>query len=242
MTRTTHSDRLRYRYGMCLNDQCEKCKGREVQQIPARKDFVCEACGKSLRECPPPKSFMQKNGKLVYAAIAVVVIAAIVALAVLLGGNDDKKPVPKPVPVADTATVAKPETKTVPDTNKVDTAKTNAEDTEKAVEQPAPEEPKVETKHKPAKEVGKTPSSKSASSSKNLGYATYTGPMKNGKPDGTGGKLKFKASHVIETRDSQQRVAEAGDYVIGEFKNGHLVSGRWYGADGVVKGALLIGE
>ncbi|MDE6654080.1 MAG: hypothetical protein K2K37_06805, partial [Muribaculaceae bacterium] len=47
---------LKYRYGICLNDKCEKCKNKEVQQILAHKDFVCTnpECGKPLRECPPP--------------------------------------------------------------------------------------------------------------------------------------------------------------------------------------------
>ena len=68
-----NTDRVRYRYGICLNDKCEKCKSKEVQEIPARKDFVCQnpECGKPLRECPPPKK--GGNTKLI-AIIAGVVV------------------------------------------------------------------------------------------------------------------------------------------------------------------------
>ena len=38
---SNRSERVRNRYGICLNDSCSKCKGKEVQEIPARKDFVC---------------------------------------------------------------------------------------------------------------------------------------------------------------------------------------------------------
>ena len=40
MATSKSSERLRYRYGICLNDGCSKCKAKEVQEIPARKEFV----------------------------------------------------------------------------------------------------------------------------------------------------------------------------------------------------------
>ncbi len=74
-----NTDRIRYRYGICLNDNCEKCKSKEVQEIPARKDFVCQnpECGKPLRECPPPK---KGSNKKTFGIIASVI--AIIALAI----------------------------------------------------------------------------------------------------------------------------------------------------------------
>ena len=83
--------------------------------------------------------------------------------------------------------------------------------------------------------------SASASGTKDLGYAVYKGTLKNGKPDGVNGRLTFKTQHVIDSKDPKGRVAEAGDYVIGEFVDGHLVQGRWYGADNTLKGGIMIG-
>ena len=88
MATSNRGERLRYRYGICLNDNCSKCKSKEKQQIAARKEFVCEECGKPLRECPPPKTGPSK--KLIM-AIAAGVVAALVAVGIVFiprGGSD----------------------------------------------------------------------------------------------------------------------------------------------------------
>lgn len=50
MSTSSRNTHLLFRYGQCLNDGCSKCKSKEIQEIPARKDFVCQECGKELRE------------------------------------------------------------------------------------------------------------------------------------------------------------------------------------------------
>jgi len=82
------------------------------------------------------------------------------------------------------------------------------------------------------------PASAPASGSKNLGYATFKGNW----PNDVNGRMVFKSSHVIDSRDPKKRIAEAGDYVIGEWADGHLVQGIWYGADNQVKGSVIIGR
>ena len=62
---TNRNERLRNRYGICLNDSCSKGKSKEVQEIPVRKDFVCAECGKPLRECRRPQTWWEKHGKKV---------------------------------------------------------------------------------------------------------------------------------------------------------------------------------
>lgn len=74
---------------------------------------------------------------------------------------------------------------------------------------------------------------------KNLGYATWSGKLKNGLPHDTQGTLTFKTRHIIDSRDEKKRVADAGDKVIGEFENGHLVQGRWYKKDGNVESIII---
>ena len=87
MATSNRGERLRYRYGICLNDSCSKCKSKEKQQIAARKEFVCEECGKPLRECPPPApGFFKKYGKIVIAGVAV----ALVIVGVVLFAGDKK--------------------------------------------------------------------------------------------------------------------------------------------------------
>ena len=77
---------------------------------------------------------------------------------------------------------------------------------------------------------------------KNLGYGTYKGSLVSGQPHGVDGRLIFKSSHVIDSRDPKGRIAEPGDYVIGEFYEGHLVQGIWYDAYNQFKGSIIIGR
>ena len=42
--------------------------------------------------------------------------------------------------------------------------------------------------------------------------------------------------------DPEQRVAQKGDYIVGDWNNGHLNYGEWYGANGVKKGFIELGD
>ena len=233
MATNRNSEHLRYRYGICLNDNCIKCKNKEVQQISARKDFVCEECGKPLRECPPPKS---GPNKMVIAAIAAVIVIA-VGVGCFLGFSGGDTPESTPVDSlnvqsdslsqsSDTVTVVRTDT-----IKQIDTVTI-----EKTVE-------KVETPKAIKTTTTTTKTSKASGSAKgsiNLGYAKFTGTVSGGKPNGQG-TMRFTSSHVIDSRDPKGRVADAGDYVIGEWVSGKLVQGRWYGSDNNVKGSIIIG-
>lgn len=80
--------KIRFRYGLCLNDNCQKCKDKEVQEISIRKELVCAECGKPLRECPPPKKGGGKKW-LIIGGAAVVVLAAVGGGVALFGGSSD---------------------------------------------------------------------------------------------------------------------------------------------------------
>ena len=73
-----------------------------------------------------------------------------------------------------------------------------------------------------------------------LGYATWKGNIKRGKPDGKG-IMTFSSSHRIDSRDSKGRIAEAGVKVEGSYLNGHLSFGKWYKSDGTTE-TIMIGE
>ena len=233
MATIRNSEHFRYRYGICLNDNCLKCKNKEVQQVSARKDFVCEECGKPLRECPPPKS---GPNKMVIAAIAAVIVIA-VGVGCFLGFSGGDTPESTPVDSlnvqsdslsqsSDTVTVVRTDT-----IKQIDTVTI-----EKTVE-------KVETPKAIKTTTTTTKTSKASGSAKgsiNLGYAKFTGTVSGGKPNGQG-TMRFTSSHVIDSRDPKGRVADAGDYVIGEWVSGKLVQGRWYGSDNNVKGSIIIG-
>lgn len=69
----------------------------------------------------------------------------------------------------------------------------------------------------------------SNSGKKDLGYATFEGPMQNGKPHGNG-TLYFKQSHVIP--GTVNVTAEAGEKVIGSFREGRVNVGTLYRKNG----------
>ena len=233
MTSSRNTDRVRFRYGICLNDNCEKCKSKEVQEIPARKEFVCSECSKPLRECPPPKKGVNK--KLIGIILGVVALA-IVGLVLLLGASGDKAAQSQqeasvtPVAPVDSDSIKAAqlaiEQQHVRDSLQAvaDSLAALAANTAKPqVQTPAPSQQTTTVR---------------SSGTKDLGYASFVGTW----PSDVNGRLVFKADHQIDSRDPKARMAEAGDYVIGEFVEGHLVQGIWYSADGVVKGSIIIGQ
>ena len=250
---------MRFRYGICLNERCEKCNSQEVQVMPVHMELVCLECGQPLRECPPPK-----GGGMLWAYIAIGALLVIGCLAWWLAHSADpgttedtktevvnenlQKERDSLQYVADSLQQAgkqNQQTKTItenPAATRHNPAPTSPQPaipvpttvpTPKAEAKPA-SAPNSDTKPAPAQTI--------VSGSKDLGYAIFKGTLRNGQPDDVRGRLTFKSSHVIDSRDPKKRVAEAGDYVIGEFSEGHLVQGIWYGADNQAKGSVLIGK
>ena len=70
---------------------------------------------------------------------------------------------------------------------------------------------------------------------------TFTGTVKGGYPDGFG-TYTFKSRRRIDMHDPEERFAEAGDYIKGDWKQGHLNYGEWYSADGTKKGFIRLGD
>lgn len=223
---TRRSGSERFKYGICLNDECSKCKEKEIQKIPMRKEFVCEECGKELRECPPPK---KKNNLPIIIGVAIIVIAAIIGCIFAFSGGESE--MPEEVSTVDSVSAA-PTTDTVTVTEtRVDTVKI-----EKVVEkETTPTAQKTTTTT-----TTTSKSTGSVSGSLRLSYGKYTGATKNGYPHGQG-KLTYSTSRVINRNDAKGRTANAGDYVIGEFFNGFVVYGKHYDASGNLIGSLNFG-
>jgi hypothetical protein len=232
---TRRNDRIRFKYGICLNDECEKCKSKEVQQVPMRKELVCEVCGKELRECPPPK----KGNK-----VPLIIGGTVVALAVIIGigflafGNSTSKEEPATAPVTTDSIATTDSTKAAP-------VEAEAEK-DTTVEEAAPiQNPEPTTKQqtsavkKPAKQSIPT-SAQPSSGTLRLSYGKYSGAIKNGYPHGQG-RLTYTTSRQINRNDAKGRTANAGDYVIGEFYNGFVVYGKHYDSAGNLIGSLNFG-
>lgn len=233
------------KYGVCLNDKCDNYK--VIQEI-MHGDFECPECKKKLSPCAPPK---KKKSKLpMVIGCVVVAVAVIVGCIMMLTrkpaelGNQtevivadtlsaveqsvtDSTQVVEPTIVRDTIIVEK---ESVPAHDTVDKSD-SLEQADTAFEQDAIVE---------LKDNAKSSTSSSANSSNNLGYGTWTGNLRNGQPHGMG-TMTYSTSHTIDSRDSRGRVAQPGEYIVGEWDNGHLVQGRWFKKDGT-KEAIIIGK
>lgn len=239
------NNRIRYNWGVCTNRDadgngtpCECCASKEKQRVLASHEFVCRVCKEPLQKVQAPKSFVEKyKGLLIGAAAVVVIGGAGTGIALSGGGKEEARTSAEnmakedqPQDTTATTSVQKTSAASDPKTAEHPTTVTKEEQTKVVVE-----------KHQTTSTT-QTSSSSVPSGSRDLGYAVYRGGLKGGKPDDVNGRLTFKTSHVIDSRDPKGRVADAGDYVIGEFSEGHLVQGIWYGSDNVVKGSVIIGK
>lgn len=207
---SNRSERIRNRYGICLNDSCSKCKTKEVQEIPARKDFVCAECGKPLRECPPPPPPV--NLKKIIGGVVVALLIGGGAAFALLGGGEEKTASKPEVVVLDSVAPQKPE---VP-----------AEETK---EEEKPATPAVkDTPKKVAPKPAHMPGER-YKGTLDLGYGKYAGDIVDGQPDGAGVLTYTKQQRVVPTKDV---VAEPGERIEGVFENGKPTFVTLYKKDG----------
>ena len=152
------------------------------------------------------------NKKILYIGAGVVALALIVFGIVKLTGNQG----PKPVVKKDTVTTV------VVDTQKV--APVQPQKPEPI--QPEPPKPTPSPNHQgtTSNNVQQHTTEASSNGTVNLGYATWKGGIKGGKPHGKG-TMTFTRSHSIEGCQEQ---ALPGDYVKGFCEDGILTSGALY--------------
>ena len=170
------------------------------------------------------------NTKLMAIIAGVILLLAIVGCIIAFSGSGSE------MPKQDQDSVA-----VVPvDSDSIKAAQMAAENQRLKDSLAAVEAANAEKKQETEKKADPAPSPKPAPTggTKNLGYATFKGSW----PNDVNGRMIFKESHVIDSKDPKKRMAEAGDYVIGEWADGHLVQGIWYGADNQVKGSVIIGR
>jgi hypothetical protein len=74
-----------------------------------------------------------------------------------------------------------------------------------------------------------------------IGGNTYKGEVLNGKPHGMG-TMYYKSSMQISPKDLKKRMADAGDYLTGEFFEGNVVQGKLFDAGNNVKDVIMVGR
>ncbi len=236
MSTDRRSSHLQFRYGQCLNDGCAKCKSKEIQQIPARKEFVCQECGKGLREVPPPITFWDKYGKKTIAAVAAVVVLGGGAAWFATSGSktEDATSGKENSQVVDKDSAAVVATDTVAAvTNEPQTETQQSETSKPETEKPA--KTPVASQAQTSKASVSTKPIAAAANGANLKCGKYEGPMSGGKPNGIGGTITVTRSYTIDLKDGSGNSVSiaAGDRISNtKFKNGVLQQGQLIRSNG----------
>ena len=240
------------RKGRCTNyDGCSKADKDEILEIDELDDFVCPECGHELEELRAPK---KKGGNSLIWIIAGVIVVAGLVLALIFGMGGKGKEDKETSPISDVVQTDSIEesNEAVPNRNDTLVIKIEGQDNMTQVEEIISEDtvdvtteatmPEAAPDVKVTEESSVHSSSTKAprSSSPKLSYGTWTGGWKNGNPHGTG-TLTYSVSKTIDSRDSKGRIAKPGEYIVGEWDNGHLVQGRWFKKDGT-KEVIIIGK
>lgn len=199
--------------GICKNfGECSLADDKIVQEVDST-NFVCEECGSSLYECDG-KNIDRSNSNTDSNTTTstgnggktVKILLGCVAGLAVLGGGGYWYANRTPATVEEAVQVLEiPEA--VPDTT--------------VQAEPVQKTPESEKKPTPTNGKGTI----------DLGYAVYTGDLKNGKPHGYG-TLTYKTSRKIVS--SKDFVASPGDTFEGDFRDGKISGLGYWKHDGNV--------
>ena len=228
--------------GVCHNyDGCDKAAGKIVQEAE-KSNFVCEECGKPLypiKKGPKPTG----NGKRIAILIAIFGGAALVIGGIVYGivfgvQKSRENAEAERIEIARQDSIRAAEAAEQARLDSIKALEEAAEAARLAEEAAAAAEQARLDSIKAAEEAAKAVKKVSKGS---LDYGKWSGAWKNGQPNGTG-TMTYTKEHLIDSRDPKKRVAQPGDYIIGEFSNGRLVQGKWFDASNNVKGSIIIGK
>ena len=228
--------------GVCHNyDGCDKAAGKIVQEAE-KSNFVCEECGKPLypiKKGPKPTG----NGKRIAILIAIFGGAALVIGGIVYGivfgvQKSRENAELELIEAARQDSIRAAEAAEAARLDSIKALEEAAEAARLAEEAAAAAEQAPLDSIKAAEEAAKAVKKVSKGS---LDYGKWSGAWKNGQPNGTG-TMTYTKEHLIDSRDPKKRVAQPGDYIIGEFSNGRLVQGKWFDASNNVKGSIIIGK
>ncbi len=213
--------------GICTNKQyvdpntdetieCPKCASGERLRVEVSRpsDFVCPVCGEKLTP-------VKEKPKWIIPAIIAAAVGIIIAFVLILWPTKEKE-----------EGVGKDPTEVVGQ-NENDSAKTQVEPvTETTEEHKVVEEEKDKDKDKDSVKEP-TPKPTNSLSGYSLPYGRYTGPAKNGVPDGLEGEIVVTKAYSLDLHNGSSLELESGDKITRcKFKNGKLVSGMLTRPDG----------
>jgi hypothetical protein len=168
----------------------------------------------------------KKLSKLIAAIVAIVLVIGGVVFFLTSRGSSELEV------VAETEVVAAPIPKPEVIEDPVEEVSVAVEPEPTKVVEPAP------VKTQPAATNNSAPKGTQTLS---IGGNTYKGEVLNGKPHGMG-TMYYRSSVQISPKDLKKRMADAGDYLTGEFFEGNVVQGKLFDSGNNVKEVIMIGR
>ena len=224
---------------ICRNEDCTMFN--QPQEVE-KSEMVCPECGDPVIPFDGGKkpNWFKENGKLVglIAAALIVLVGGGFGIFKACSSGDNTNQTPKEIDTVQVDSAAKDTANVDSASESINNAQREKDSLQRVADSLASQVEKAKQENNTVKQPKQQPT---ASNKKDLGYAVFVGKFKNGKPNDVNGRLTFKSSHTIDSRDPKGRIAEPGDYVIGEFVDGRLVQGIWYDSKNVVKGSIIIG-
>jgi hypothetical protein len=205
-------------------------------KITCPENTYGDSCGiKELNPEDYPKPIKDKKKLYTLIGAGVGVLLIVISAFFMLSGNSTPEPAVIETPAITVENEIPVET-TVEETPVI----TEVEAPAKIVEEVVPAAPLE--KAKPVVVKTTTPSALKGTQTKSFsGGSKYVGEMKNGQMQGLG-TFYYGQHELISPRDLKKRYAEAGDYLIGEFYEGKVVSGKLYDSGNNLKEVMMIGR
>lgn len=192
-------------YGICTEAEKETVfQETDLEEVDGK--FICPKCKQELEEIDGGGG----HGKLIAIIAAAVIVLGGGTAALLLGGKGEGTPseaVEQP-PVVDPP-VAEPDTTSQYEVIELEGEESDLDD---------------ETGNEKPQSDAKTYT---------LGWGTYKGPMKGGKPHGIGGEITVTKTYSIDLKNGSFKQVVKGDKIVNtKFKEGKLVQGYIHHSNG----------
>lgn len=193
-------------YGICTEaDKATIFHETDLEEVDGK--FVCPKCGQELEEIEKKPGV---NWKLIAIIAAAVIVLGGGTAALLLGGKGDgaKSEAVEQPPVVDPP-VAEPDTTSQDEVIELEGEESDLDD---------------ETGNEKPQSDAKTYT---------LGWGTYEGPMKGGKPHDIGGEITVTKTYSIDLKNGSFKQVVKGDKIVNtKFKEGKLVQGYIHHSNG----------
>lgn len=192
-------------YGICTEAEKETVfQETDLEEVDGK--FICPKCKQELEEIDGGGG----HGKLIAIIAAAVIVLGGGTAALLLGGKGEGTPseaVEQP-PVVDPP-VAEPDTTSQDEVIELEGEESDLDD---------------ETGNEKPQSDAKTYT---------LGWGTYEGSMKGGKPHGIGGEITVTKTYSIDLKNGSFKQVVKGDKIVNtKFKEGKLVQGYIHHSNG----------